>query len=69
MDLHLRWHRQDPGGPCHPLNQSVPEEEMIHSQEIPKGNSLVVQWSGLCTLIAESLGSIPGQETKIHKPP
>ena len=29
------------------------------------GNSLVVQWLGLCALTAEGLGSIPGQETKI----
>ena len=42
---------------------------MIHSQETPKGKSLVVQWLGLCALIAESLGSLPGQETKTHKPP
>ena len=69
MGLHLPWHQQDLGGPCHPLNQWVPEEEMIHSQETPKGKSLVVQWLGLCALIAESLGLIPSQETKIHKPP
>ena len=29
------------------------------------GNSLVVQWLGLCTLTAEGLGSIPGWGTKI----
>ena len=29
------------------------------------GNSLAVLWLGLCTLIAEALGSIPGQGTKI----
>ena len=29
------------------------------------GNSLVVQWLGLCALTAEGLGSIPGRETKI----
>ena len=28
------------------------------------GNSLAVLWLGLCTLIAEVLGSIPGQGTK-----
>ena len=28
------------------------------------GNSLVAQWLGLCTLIAEGPGSIPGQGTK-----
>ena len=30
-----------------------------------QGNSLVVQWLGLCTFTAEGLGSIPGQGTKI----
>ena len=29
------------------------------------GNSLAVQWLGLCTLTAEGPGSIPGQGTKI----
>ena len=29
------------------------------------GNSLVVQWLGLCTLTAKSPGSIPGWGTKI----
>ena len=29
------------------------------------GNSLAVQWLGLCTFTAEGLGSIPGQGTKI----
>ena len=29
------------------------------------GNSLVVQWLGLCTFTAEDPGSIPGRETKI----
>ena len=32
------------------------------------GNSLAVQWVGLCTPPAEGLGSIPGQGTKSHKP-
>ena len=32
-----------------------------------KGNSLVVQWLGLCTFTAEGPGLIPGQGTKIHK--
>ena len=31
------------------------------------GNSLVVQWLGLCTLTAEDLGSIPGGGTKKKK--
>ena len=30
-----------------------------------RGNSLVVRWLGLHTLIAEASGSIPGQGTKI----
>ena len=30
-----------------------------------KGNSLVVQWLGLCAFIAKSPGSIPAQGTKI----
>ena len=30
-----------------------------------KGNSLAVQWLGLCALTAEGLGSIPGWGTKI----
>ena len=29
------------------------------------GNSLVVQWLGLCTLTAKSPGSIPGSGTNI----
>ena len=29
------------------------------------GNSLEVQWLGLCTLSAEGLGSFPGRGTKI----
>ena len=32
------------------------------------GNSLAVQWLGLCALAAEGLGSIPGQELRSHKP-
>ena len=32
------------------------------------GNSLAVQWVGLCTPPAEGLGSSPGQGTKSHKP-
>ena len=30
-----------------------------------QGNSLVVQWLGLCAFTAEGPGSIPGQGTKI----
>ena len=30
-----------------------------------KGNSLVVQWLGLCAFTAKGLGSIPGQGTKM----
>ena len=29
------------------------------------GNSLVVQWLGLCAFTAKGVGSIPGQGTKI----
>ena len=29
------------------------------------GNSLAVQWLGLCTFTAEGTGSTPGQRTKI----
>ena len=32
-----------------------------------QGNSLVVQWLGLCTLTAEGPSSISGQGTKIPK--
>ena len=31
------------------------------------GNSLAVQWLGLCAFTAESLGSIPGWGTKIAR--
>ena len=33
--------------------------------KINKGNSLVVQWLGLCAITAKGAGSIPGQGTKI----
>ena len=29
------------------------------------GNSLVVQWLGLCAFTSQGLGSLPGLETKI----
>ena len=32
------------------------------------GDSLAVQWLGLCTLTAKDTGSIPGQGTEICKP-
>ena len=32
------------------------------------GTSLVAQWLGLLALNAEDLGSIPGRETRSHKP-
>ena len=35
------------------------------SKRIKIGNSLAIQWLGLCTLISKGLGSIPGQGTKI----
>ena len=34
-------------------------------KEMFTGNSLEVQWLGLSAFIAEDLGSIPGQGTKI----
>ena len=35
------------------------------STKVLSGNSLAVQWFGLCVLTAESPGSIPGPGTKI----
>ena len=35
--------------------------------KIDFGNSLVVQWLGLCAFTAKGLGSIPGRGTKIPK--
>ena len=34
-------------------------------KNIHLGNSLAVQWLGLCTFTAEGLGSIPGPGTRI----
>ena len=34
-------------------------------EEENRGNSLVVQWLGLCILTTEGPGSIPGQGSKI----
>ena len=39
--------------------------DMFDKQWKAQGNSLAVQWLGLCAFTAEGLGSIPGQETKI----
>ena len=36
-----------------------------NTYKVPSGNSLVVQWLGLCISTAEDKGSIPGQKTKI----
>ena len=33
--------------------------------ETPGGNSLVVQWLGLCVFTAEGADSVPGRRTKI----
>ena len=33
-----------------------------------RGNSLVVQWLGLCAFTAEGVGLIPGRGTKISQP-
>ena len=35
------------------------------TQRVVLGNSLTVQWLGLCTFSAEGPGSIPSQGTKI----
>ena len=37
----------------------------MHFKKSLPGNSLAVQWLGLCAFIAEGPGSIPGQGTKI----
>ena len=37
----------------------------LSSVQNPMGNSLAVQWLGLCAFIAEGVGSIPGRGTKI----
>ena len=39
-----------------------------HTKIPPVGNSLAVQWLGLCTLTAKGPGSIPGGELRSHKP-
>ena len=39
--------------------------EKCKIKDIFWGNSLQVQWLGLCTLTAKGLGLIPGQGTKI----
>ena len=45
------------------------QENCFHGKEqelnIRLGNSLVVQWLGLCAFTAEGAGSIPGWGTKI----
>ena len=38
---------------------------MQNEKEVVSGNSLAVQWLGLCTFTAEGTGSIPGRGTKI----
>ena len=35
-----------------------------HSKQGEWGNSLAIQWLGICTVTPEGLGSIPGRETK-----
>ena len=42
---------------------------LVYSDPVTRirGNSLAVQWLGLHALMAKSLGSIPGQETKISR--
>ena len=39
--------------------------DMFDKEWKAQGNSLAVQWLGLCAFTAEGLGSVPGQETKI----
>ena len=43
------------------------ELEMGLERTGDSGNSLVVQWLGLCAFSAEGQGSIPGQGTKIPR--
>ena len=42
-------------------------EATKHTRLDSRGNSLVVQWLGLCTLTAEGLYLIPGRELRSHK--
>ena len=37
----------------------------LNNIRVSVGNSLAVQWLGLCTFTAEGTGSIPGRGTKI----
>ena len=41
---------------------------MYHLKNLKSGNSLVVQWLGLCAPDTGGLGSIPGQGTSSHVP-
>ena len=54
------------------LNHCATREALLQSfkwKKALRGNSLTVQWLGLCALIAKGLGSIPGQGTKISQAP
>ena len=42
---------------------------MATNKKSPNGNSLVVQWLGLCAFTAGGTGSIPGWGTKISQDP
>ena len=49
-----------------PLRKRCPIKQ-ISSRSLVLGNSLAVQWLGLGAFTAKSLGSIPGQGTKIQQ--
>ena len=44
--------------------QFYTQDKLMFKNE-SKGNSLAVQWLGLCALTAQGVGSIPGWGTKI----
>ena len=44
-----------------------PKEKKLIKENMVNGNSLAVQWLGLCTLTAEGPGLIPGQGGKKGK--
>ena len=52
----------------HSVSKEVDMTEATkHTRLDSRGNSLVVQWLGLCTLTAEGLYLIPGWELRSHK--
>ena len=48
------------------MTNSIKTLKMVHIKNMNRNRefSLVVQWLGLCPVVAEGLGSIPGQGTK-----